>query len=1249
MIFKLLNIETTCFRLFVFALSILANSSLRGQFFENKGQLDSKILYYKAIHSGNMLISDEGFSYLFYDDQKFHDLYEKSHHAGTQAKFKLQKQYSENRIHFHSIRQTFIGAEIDESKIENYEKLPTAYHYFLGNKPENWATDVHSYHKLLIRELYPGIDLELISNGLDFKYNFVCKAGSNPALIKVKYEGAESLSLINNSLKIKTSLNEYIETVPVSYLLSKSGQTESVAVEMRLNENILEFVNIPEKFHNSGYELVIDPKLVFSTYSGTTADNFGFTATYDDQGNLYAGGITSWATTIPNGRYPATPGAFSTTFNGGLEDIYSNYGFPCDITISKYSSDGKQLIYATYIGGANNEYPHSLVVDNAGNLLILGSTFSLNYPTTSNAYSNFNQGKADIVLTKLSANGDALIGSTYYGGTANDGLNESNNTNYFYADNFRGDIITDASGAMYGVISTGSTDIEIKNGFKKTNPTKVQQGLIFKFSPDASQLYWSSYVGSDFNSSIYSIDFDKSGNIFVSGGTAGAGLMNTSGSVGPNYKGGRADGYIAKIASDGRSLIKATYFGSDRYDQVISLELDDQDRVYVVGQTDGTVPIVGQVYNTGNTGQFVSVLKNDLSSIIYSATFGGGTPTPDITINAFMVAECNRVFISGWGGKTTTDRVPSSTTKNLPVTPDATQKSTDGSDFYIIVFSKELKKLLYATYFGGNQTGDHVDGGTSRFDKKGVVYQSVCSSCPMGNQVGPISDFPTTPGAFAEKNISPRCSNAAFKFALENLNLKPVLRDTFFELTAFDTLNFNYAVSDPDEDTINTVFSSMQNIEADFFQFPKKAYGVGKSVSNFSWSPKCKHVTKDTFVIKAEVKDRGCPDFKTNSAKIKILVHPPPVINPPETVCLIFTKNNHLQISWSAIPYSRYYAYTVFYKVFPNGATVVIDTIKNIGEGLFIDNNVTDPRKQNYGYYLKVVNICGSAGPDSYRVNSVQEDEFPVIPTKIYTATVVDNKNVSVSWFKSLEPDFMSYSLYRSKNIPTLNYEYVKDLTDTFFMDETVNVQSESFCYSIVVNDQCGHISKKSNVGCNIVLTGESKPFYHVLDWQPYRLWEAGVSSYTLERSVDTGSLRPIASVIANKLNYDDHELDYDWGGYWYCIVGHESFKGHSATSRSNSIYLIQPPLLHVPNAFTKNNDLLNDTWGFVPVFVKTYHMQVYNRWGQKVFDSKDKHQDWDGNYLEETKGTEVFIWQVTYTGWDRSSHYQKGTVTVIK
>ena len=147
----------------------------------------------------------------------------------------------------------------------------------------------------------------------------------------------------------------------------------------------------------------------------------------------------------------------------------------------------------------------------------------------------------------------------------------------------------------------------------------------------------------------------------------------------------------------------------------------------------------------------------------------------------------------------------------------------------------------------------------------------------MGTQVGPISDFPTSKGAYAEKNISPRCSNAAFKFALENLNLQPQLRDTFFKLMAFDTLTFDYAITDPDDDTLNTTFTSLQNIENSFFNFPKTQWGVAKTTTRFSWSPGCVHVGKDTFVIKADVQDRGCPDFKSNTGYIKIVVTPPPV------------------------------------------------------------------------------------------------------------------------------------------------------------------------------------------------------------------------------------------------------------------------------------------------------------------------------------------------------------------------------------
>jgi hypothetical protein len=1253
MALKIVQIKSPCFRLLTFSFLFAFSFVSKAQFIENKGQLDSKILYSKPIFSGNVLISEQGISYLFYDNLKFQELYEIAHHVND-AKPELFKKQATGplKIKYHSVEQQFIGASLKKSNIVEQSELSYKYNYFLGKDKTKWATDVKSFNKLLVKEIYPNIDLELISNGIELKYNFICHPGSNPSQIKIKYNGADDIKLVDNALKIKTSVIDYTETIPVSYLISNSNASQTISVKMKLDGNVLTFANIPNDFFTSNSILVIDPILVFSTYSGTTADNFGFTATYDDLGNLYAGGITTEAyAQIPDGKYPTTPGAFDQTYNGGTENNSNPYYvFPCDITISKYSSDGKNLIYATYIGGSDNDYPHSIVVDKDYNLVILGSTFSFDYPVTGNAYAPLKSAGSDIILTKLNSDGSALTGSTYFGGSKNDGLNESFTTRYFYADNFRGDVICDDDGTMLGVISTLSDDVDIKNGFKRYNDNTVQQGLIFKFSPNASSLLWSSYVGGDQNTSIYSIDFDKNKDIYVSGGIGGAGLANTSGTINPNFKGGRADGYIAKISKDGRTLLKATYFGSDRYDQIISLELDDQDRVYIVGQTEGIIPVKGSVYNTGNTGQFLTMLNHDLTSIIYSSTFGAGDNNPDITINAFMVAECNRVFISGWGGKTS-ERA-TSTTKYLPITTDAYQKTTDGSDFYILVYSKELKKLLYATYFGGNQTGDHVDGGTSRFDKKGVIYQSVCSSCPMGRQVGPISDFPTTADSYAPRNISPRCSNAAFKFALENLNLRPELEDTFYSIRAFDTLNFEYTISDPDDDTINTVFKSLQNMEKDFLNFPTTEHGVGKSITSFSFSPRCVHVGQDTFVIQADVKDRGCPDYKTNRGFIKIVVTPPPVLPPPETVCLVFTKNEEINLSWYAIPYSKFYSFTVLYKVFPDGRTVVLDTFRTFVDGKYNDKNVIDPRNKNYSYYLKVVNKCNVGGALSYRVSSVQESESPIPATKVITATVIHNKDVSVHWLQSLEPDFGTYSLYRSLNTPTLNFEYITDFgnrTDTFYVDNTLDVQTQSYCYALVVHDKCGQSSVKSNIGCNIILTGESKPFFHTLDWQPYRAWDAGVVQYTLERSVDTGSLRPIVSVVANQRNYDDHELDYDWGGYWYSVVAHEHPKGYQAESRSNSIYLIQPPLLHVPNAFTKNYDNLNESWGFVPVFVKTYHMQVYTRWGEKVFDSENKKQDWDGNYLNASKGQEVFIWQVTYTGWDRSSHYQRGTVTVIK
>jgi gliding motility-associated-like protein len=120
---------------------------------------------------------------------------------------------------------------------------------------------------------------------------------------------------------------------------------------------------------------------------------------------------------------------------------------------------------------------------------------------------------------------------------------------------------------------------------------------------------------------------------------------------------------------------------------------------------------------------------------------------------------CNRIYCSGWGGVTNavSNGGGGGHTYDLTTTPGAFQSTTDSSDFYLIIIEDNASTLSYATFFGGNLATEHVDGGTSRFDRKGVVYQSVCAGC------GGFSDFPTTPGAVSDTNNA-SCNIAVFKF-----------------------------------------------------------------------------------------------------------------------------------------------------------------------------------------------------------------------------------------------------------------------------------------------------------------------------------------------------------------------------------------------------------------------------------------------------------------------------------------------------
>lgn len=1224
----------TCLTLFVQA---------QTGFIENKGQLHPHVDYEAAFHSRSIYLDKTGFTVLLHDEEKWAEMVEHFHSHDQQEQHKFK--HKQNKLRFHAIKYVLHGADL--SKHQGTKTANEYYNYFVGSDKSKWVSGAKKHYTVLYTNIYPNIDLEFQAVDQRFKYNFILHPGADISNIKLEIVGEENLKVAEEQLTIQTRFGSFNDIMPVSYL-EKDGNRSVISMKYVDSQDHIGLQYTTNGIQTENSTTIIDPELVFSTYAGNTVDNFGFTATYDRYGNLYAGGIaTGPSFQIPNGKYPVTAGAFDVTYNGGVGNEPANLA--CDITISKYDPSGSTLLYATYLGGSQDEYPHSMVVDSNNNLIVFGTSYSFNFPFTQNAPQRMKNGGTDIIISKLSENGSALLGSSYLGGSSNDGLNQATSTRYFYADDFRGEVNIDSNNNIYISTVTESNDFPTS-----TNAYMAfqggQDGVLAILDPDISTVLYSTYYGGAGTDAIYSMDISNDGRFYFSGGSTSTNIKHDGGGLDHSNAGGRADGFIAYGEEDGSGgySFNFSFIGTNKYDQVLHAELDKYGNVWVVGQSDGNIQIRGNVYEDVNSGQFIMKLDHDLDNILLSTTYGSGKTVPDITVNAFLVDECDKIFVSGWGGSLYVG--PQQKLSGMPITSDALQRVTDGNDFHLAVFRKDLKDLVYGTYFGGNLTDDHVDGGTSRFDKRGVIYQSVCSSCPPAGQ-SQISDFPTTSGAYAEKNFSPRCSNASFKLAFGNLNRAPELSEEVYTVTATDTLDFIYTITDPDEDTLHAWVDFSADKFNNFLKKQAQYSGVTQLDAEFSYNPGCESIG-DTLIFPVYSLDVGCPAAKDSTSLFKIIVEPPPLLPPPGVICLNFLAKDALKIEWEATTPSKYFKEMRLYKIFPNGTKKLINTYYTQDGGSYTDSDVVGPRDNNYTYYLEVVNICDMIGPKSYDLSSVKEHEIPVSPTYLKTVTV-EGDQLRIEWLKSTEDDFGHYEIYKTRRDGSGGTEYLTsifDIDSLNFYDKDVNVDEVSYCYQVRVSDDCGHLSAKSNIGCSIVIRGESLPFKFDLNWDDYIEWAAGVYEYELLRTVDTGNLKPIVRTDYDTRTYIDGDLDYDWGGYWYSVIAYEAAGSQDATSRSNDIYLIQPPLLHVPNAFTANGDNLNDVFSWSDVFVLDFEMKIYNRWGEKVFETTDKNADWNGIYKDNgLKNSNVYVWVVKYTGWDRSSHFQRGTVTIMR
>ena len=269
----------------------------------NQGQWPVAVRYAAAVPGGHLCLEPGGLRYVLLE------LPEHPHPAKAGQRLAAPQLPAGGQLRGHQLQVRFVGADTTTALLP---ASPTTVvrNYLHGNDPAHWASGVRGYRQVRYAAPWPGVGIKFYENGVqNLEYDFELAAGANAALVQLRYEGASSLRLsADGQLHVGTTLGELTELAPIAYQSGPSGTQQPVACHYRLDA-ATGTVSFALGRYDHGRPLVIDPRVIFSTYSGARGNNWGFTATYDAGGNLYSGGIVlDDMSALPS--YPVTPGAF---------------------------------------------------------------------------------------------------------------------------------------------------------------------------------------------------------------------------------------------------------------------------------------------------------------------------------------------------------------------------------------------------------------------------------------------------------------------------------------------------------------------------------------------------------------------------------------------------------------------------------------------------------------------------------------------------------------------------------------------------------------------------------------------------------------------------------------------------------------------------------------------------------------------------------------------------------------------------
>jgi hypothetical protein len=569
------------------------------------------------------------------------------------------------------LRMKFVGANA-HPRIAGEAKQSGTVNYFAG-KPNEWRTKIPVYSRVRYRNLYAGIDLVFYGNNRELEYDLVVAPGADPGRIKLGISGAENLHLdADGNLVLKTADGDVIQQKPRIYQ-RKGASLVAVVGDYVINSK--DEVGFRLGSYDPRGAVVIDPVLRYATFLGGNSFDAGRAIAVDSSNRAVVAGTTV------SSDFPAT----------------TSRGFPAEVFITKFDFTGSRLIYSSLLVGSTLDLGElGLALDSAGNAYVTGVTESHAFPTTPGAFQTDLHGDFDAFVTKLNANGTALVYSTFLGGTGRDGGHG---------------IAVDSLGNAYITGDTSSLDFPTTPGAFQRNcklfdvdVSTCESAFVTKLNASGSGLLYSTFLGGTTNGFQpgESIAVDKTGNAFVTGFTEAADFPTTAGAAQPVFPGGSAT-FVSELSSSGSHLIYSTFLNAGVLSGEQAIGLDSTGNAYVA------------------SGSVVTKL-NASGQRLYSRTLTGGTA------HGIAVTPGGQAYVTG---------VTSSAT--FFTTQTAFQRVFTGELDNFLTKLDPAGKIIYSSYLGM----------ATFFQPPAVALDRDTNAYVTGTA---LAGFPVTPGAFQQKN-----------------------------------------------------------------------------------------------------------------------------------------------------------------------------------------------------------------------------------------------------------------------------------------------------------------------------------------------------------------------------------------------------------------------------------------------------------------------------------------------------------------